>query len=210
MSVVTHAKCAACCASAVFLILPSVPLSRALEGPRFFTPVTLPGHAGGARFGRLAAENQASPARGKAATLSDFGWLEGRWRGEWGPRTAEQVWTAPQAGLMLGTFRLFEGNKTLLIEVYTLDQKADDIELRLRHFTPDLSPWEKSDATVLRLASFDATHFVFANPTSGEPQRATFTRINLDTYTLRFEIAPASGETQQVEITYRRQKPPRS
>lgn len=210
MSVVTHAKCAACCASAVFLILPSVLLSRAVEGPQFFTVVAPTAHEAGVRFDRLAGKNQASSARGKAATLSDFSWLEGRWRGEWGPRTAEQVWTAPQAGLMLGTFLLFEDNKTLLIEVYTLDQKADDIELRLRHFTPDLSPWEKSDATMLRLTSFDATHFVFANPTSGEPKRATFTRINLDTYTLRFEIAPSSGEAQQVEITYHRQKPPRS
>jgi Domain of unknown function (DUF6265) len=208
MSAVTHAKCA-CCASALFLILPSLPLSRAVERPQLFAVVARIGHESGARFDRFAAKNQASSTRAKAATLNDFGWLEGRWRGEWGPRTAEQVWTAPQGGLMLGTFRLFEDNKTLLIEVYTLDQKADDVELRLRHFTPDLSPWEKSDATVLRLASFDAAHFVFANAATGEPKRAVFTRINPDTYSLRFEIAPSGGDTQQVEITYHRQKPPR-
>jgi len=185
MSVATRTRRTALYAFAAFLFLPPLLLPRA-------------------------AENQASAAKGRAATLNDFGWLEGRWRGEWGPRTAEQVWTAPKAGLMLGTFRLFEDSKTLLIEVYALVQKADDIELRLRHFTPDLAPWEKSDATVLTLASSDATHFVFANAVPGEPKRAIFTRVNQDTFTLRFEIAPAGGEPQQVEITYHRQKPPRS
>jgi len=158
----------------------------------------------------VAQGNQGASAPGKTATLAEFAWLEGHWHGEWGPRTAEQIWTAPKAGLMLGTFRLVEDNKTLLIEVYTLLQKPDGIEFRFRHFTPDLAPWEKSDATLLTLESFNGTRFVFANSANGEPKRAVFTRLNQDTYMSRFELLPASGEMQVVEITYHRQKLPRS
>jgi hypothetical protein len=140
-------------------------------------------------------------------TLADFAWLEGRWQGNWGPRSAEQVWMSPKAGLMLGTFRLVEGDKTLVIELFTLVQKPDGIEFRFRHFTPELVAWEKSDPTLLTLESVDAKQAVFVNPVDGQPKRSVLTRLDPDTYVARSEIVPESGETQVVEITYHRQKP---
>lgn len=150
--------------------------------------------------------NQAvSSARG-ALTLASFAWLEGHWQGNWGPRTAEQVWTSQKAGLMLGTFRLVEDDKTLVIELFTLIQKPDGIEFRFRHFTPELVNWEKSDPTLLTLESVDPKQAVFVNPVDGQPRRSILTRIDQDTYVARSEIVPDSGETQVVEITYHRQK----
>lgn len=149
----------------------------------------------------IAAVDATSPS------LSDFSWLEGTWRGEWGPRTAEQVWLAPKAGEALGIFRLVENEKTLVIELFTLVQNSSGIDYYLRHFTPQLIPWEKSDATLLHLASHSDTKFEFENPANGMPKRAILTRLDADTFVARSEIIPESGEIQVVEIIYHRQKP---
>ena len=150
-----------------------------------------------------------SPPAQKASPpkLTDFEWLEGRWRGEWGPRVAEQVWLAPKANLMVGVFRLTEGDKPLVIELFTILQKSDGINFYLRHFTTALVPWEKSDATVLNLASADAKNIDFENPANGMPKRSTLTRIDADTYISRSELAPQKGDVQVIEITYHRQPP---
>jgi Domain of unknown function (DUF6265) len=137
--------------------------------------------------------------------LSDFAWLEGRWRADWGPRVAEQVWMAPKAGMMLGDFRVIENDKVLVVELFTLEEKPGAIDLYVRHFTPELVPWEKSDATLLNLATAEAKKFDFENPANGRPKRAIFTRIDNDTYTSRSEIVPEKGDPQVIEITYHRQ-----
>lgn len=139
--------------------------------------------------------------------LSELSWLEGRWRGDWGPRVAEQVWLAPKAGMMLGTFRLVESEKTLVLEIFTLVEKGDGIDFYFRHFTPELVPWEKTDATILKLSSLDAKKVDFENPVNGLPKHAILTRLDADTYTARSEIVPETGDPQVIEITYHRQKP---
>jgi uncharacterized protein DUF6265 len=148
-----------------------------------------------------------TPASTPKATLTDFAWLEGRWRGDWGPRVAEQAWFAPKAGLMTGLFRLVEGDKTLVLELFTLVEKPDGIDFIFRHFTPDLVPWEKSGATVLNLASLDTKKADFENAVNGLPKHAILIRVDADTYTARSEIIPGTGDPQVVEITYYRQKP---
>lgn len=143
----------------------------------------------------------------KKFTLADFTWLPGRWVGQWGPRIAEQVWTSANAGMMFGLFRVIENDKTLVIELLALTETPDSIEYRIRHFTPDLAPWEKSGSTVLKLASLDAKKIAFNNPLNGQPSQVNFTRVDDDTYIWRSEIVPLQGDTQEVEITFRRQKP---
>jgi hypothetical protein len=147
-----------------------------------------------------------APAPASKSALADFAWLVGRWRGAWGPRVAEQVWTAPRGGLMLGTFRLVEEEKTLVIELFSLVEKPEGISFYFRHFTPELVPWEKADASVLVFVSLDAKKIVFENPVNGEPKRVILTRVDADTYISRSEILPAQGEMQSIEITYHRQK----
>lgn len=142
------------------------------------------------------------------SAISQLGWLEGRWRGEWGTRIAEQIWMGPKAGVMTGEFRLVEGEKTLVLELFSIVEKADGIQLYLRHFTPELLPWEKSDATTLKLESIDGARATFVNPANGEPKRAILIRADADTYTARSEIEPEQGEAQTIEITFHRLKPP--
>jgi hypothetical protein len=159
-----------------------------------------------ATAGHSPADQVPSPLSPEPATLADFAWLEGWWRGDWGPRVAEQVWMPSKAGLMLGTFRLVEDDKTLLIELFSLLRKPDGIEFRFRHFTPDLAPWEKSDATILTLERSDGRRFVFVNTATGQPKHAILTRLDQDTFSSRSEILPDSGGMQVIEITYHREK----
>jgi hypothetical protein len=154
------------------------------------------------------ATQQANTATAQHPTLDQFSWLEGRWRGEWGLRIAEMTWLEPKAGEMAGLFRLIEGQKTLVLELFSIVEKPDGIELFLRHLTPELLPWEKSDATTLNLEGVDETKATFTNPVNGEPKRLIFTRVDADTYVQRSEIEPAEGEPQVIEITFHRQKPP--
>ncbi len=137
-------------------------------------------------------------------TVADLRWLEGTWRGEWGPRVAQQVWMAPQAGVMTGTFSLMETDKVLVIELFTILQTAGGVGFNIRHFTPELNAWEKGDPTRLTLASFDNKTFEFDNAVDGKPKKFIFTRTDNDTFVSRAEIVPDTGEPQVIEITYHR------
>jgi hypothetical protein len=165
--------------------------------------------AGSANSGKDSVDDAAvptsAPADNSSHSLSSLAWLEGRWRGEWGPRVAEQVWLSPRAGAMEGMFRLVEADKTLVVEYFTLVQKPDGIAFYFRHFTPSLAPWEKSDATTLNLVSMDGKKFEFENPANGMPKSSILTRVDQDTYISHSEIVPETGDSQIVEITYKRQ-----
>ena len=108
---------------------------------------------------------------------------------------------------MLAVFRVVDNDKTLVIELFSLRQTPDGIELLFRHFTPELVPWEQSGSTRLKLTSLDSKTAVFENPIGGEPKRDTFTRIDSDTFVSRSEIAPKTGDEQLTEIVYHRQRP---
>ena len=159
--------------------------------------------------GRATVENTSADVTTPAApkpTLSEFAWLAGRWQGSWGPRVAQQTWTAPKAGVMMGTFQLEENDKTLVLELFTVVDEPDGIKFHLRHFTPSLVAWEKPGPTVLDLTSADAKSVVFENPVDGQPKRATITRVDADTYISKSEVIPEKGDPQVTEITYHRQK----
>lgn len=171
-------------------------------------PSTTAKSAGASTTETSSPTQQANTATAQPPTLDQFSWLEGQWRGEWGARITEQTWLEAKAGEMAGLFRLIEGKKPLVLELFSIVEKPDGIEFFLRHLTPELLPWEKSDATMLKLESVDATKATFVNPVNGEPKRLIFTRLDADTYTQRSEIEPAEGEPQVIEITFHRQKPP--
>lgn len=138
--------------------------------------------------------------------LADFAWLQGKWQGNWGPRMAEQVWMGPEAGEMAGIFRVTGNDRTLVLELYSLVETPDGVELRLRHFTPSLIPWESS-VTVLKLAGINASETKFENGSTGQPSRTTFIRIDLDTYLSRTELTSTGDNKQVTDIRFHRVKP---
>ncbi|MGD1211157.1 MAG: DUF6265 family protein [Candidatus Acidiferrales bacterium] len=195
-SCVTRSALVVCLASLAFAALPG---SARAQGANGAGTASAPPQA-------PASSPAPSPAPLPKATLADFAWLAGRWQGVWGRRIAQQVWMPPKSGTMVGTFQLAENGQTLVIELFTLVEKPDGISFYFRHFTPVLAPWEKSDPTVLKLASADSKAIVFENPLDGQPKRAVIRRIDADTYVSRSEIVPDKGDMEIVEITYHRQK----
>ena len=171
-------------------------------------PATTGGGEGVSKTESAPTPQQALTATAQLPTLDQFSWLEGRWCGEWGSRVAEQTWLEPKAGEIAGLFRVIEREKTLVLELFSIVEKPEGIQFYLRHLTPELLPWEKSNATVLKLESVDGTKSTFVNTINGEPKRLIFTRLDADTYTQRSEIEPAEGGPQVIEITFHRQKPP--
>jgi hypothetical protein len=153
-----------------------------------------------------------STANGSSAqetknNLSNFAWLAGDWQGTWGPRIVEQTWMAPKAGQMTGIYQVLENTKTLVVELFSLLETPDGIEFRFRHFTPELTPWEKDGPTSMELASLDSKTAVFENSAAGQPKRALFIRVDPNTYISRSEIVAEDGTVQVTEITFRRQPP---
>jgi hypothetical protein len=148
----------------------------------------------------------ASPAAAARFSLDDLAWLQGEWNGAWGPRMAHQSWSEPHAGTMLGTLQIVEGDKTLVVEMVELTNTPLGVEYRLLHFTPTLAPWEPSGPAVLSLTSIDSEKIVFENLSDGEPREVVLMRSDPDTYSIRSQIAPASGDPLTNEIEFHRKK----
>jgi len=140
------------------------------------------------------------------STLADFSWLAGRWEGHLGPTTAEQQWMAPRNGTMQGFFRLTDSEKTVVIELFTIRDTPDGIVFYFRHFSPELKPWEESEAYHLKLAKSDAGTFRFDNPVSNQLKDAIITRVDNDTYVSHGDITDADGKPKSIEVTYHRVK----
>ena len=83
-----------------------------------------------------------------AAAIADMNWLAGRWVGEGLGGTCEEMWTAPMAGHMLGTFRLVKDDQLNFSEFFMLSEDAGSLVLRLKHFGADLHGWEAKDEYV--------------------------------------------------------------
>lgn len=59
------------------------------------------------------------------ATIEDMKWLAGTWRGKGMGGTVEEIWSEPQAGVMMGMFRFMQEGKLQMLELMTLSEKDD-------------------------------------------------------------------------------------
>lgn len=139
----------------------------------------------------------------KPASLADLSWLQGQWSGTWGPRTATQIWSAPRAGVLIGTLQITENDKTSDVEFFMITQTKTAIEYRLLHFTPSFTAWAPA---TLFLSNTDSRKFVFQNQSDGQPHQVVLTRTDPDTYTSHWEIVHETGDPLTYDITFHRQK----
>lgn len=86
----------------------------------------------------------------QAVDIEDLSWLAGRWVGRgFGGARVEEVWTLPVNGSMTGSFRLDRDDAPGFYEFFVLAPGDDGLlELRLKHFHPDLRGWETKDEFV--------------------------------------------------------------
>jgi hypothetical protein len=137
------------------------------------------------------------PTARPAAAIVDVAWIAGHWRGEALGGTAEEVWSPPLGGTMMGMYRLLNGESVRFYELLTIVEEAGSLILRLKHFNPDLTGWEAQDETVeFRLVRLTANEAYFDG--------MTFRRSDED----RLHVFVAShrndGSVHELEFPYRR------
>jgi len=96
------------------------------------------------------------------ATLADVEWLVGSWSGPAFGGTAEEVWSPPSAGSMLGMFKLMQEGEVSFYELLVLVEEEGTLNLKVKHFNADFTAWEtKEDYVNFRFisANDDAIHF---------------------------------------------------
>ena len=87
-------------------------------------------------------------AKSPQATLADVAWLAGRWVGPALGGEAEEIWSPPKAGSMMGMYRLVRDGKPIFYEFQTLAEESGSLVLRLKHFNPDLTGWEEKQKAI--------------------------------------------------------------
>jgi hypothetical protein len=96
-------------------------------------------------------ENTVKLADGQSsakATITDISWLAGAWSGTGLGGVSEEVWSKPNNGVMVGTYRLIINNKPIFYEMMWMMEVEGSLILRLKHFSPELIGWEEKDKTV--------------------------------------------------------------
>jgi len=141
------------------------------------------------------AEGAASPP----ATLSGMAWLAGSWTGDALRGQVEEIWSPPQAGAMMGMFRLLREGKTVFYELMTRVEENGSLVLRVKHFNPDLTGWEDKSASVdFALVAVDGDRFLFDG--------LTFHRQRDDTMTIHVVISAKDGAIREEVFRYARVK----
>ena len=95
--------------------------------------------------------------------LDSLTWLAGSWHGSAFGGQAEEVWTRPAAGSMIGMFRLIRDDRVVITEYVTIEERDEEVTFRFKHFDLQLESWEEEPLTFTLtesepgLAVFEAT-----------------------------------------------------
>lgn len=150
-------------------------------------------------------EEEASSA---GATLADFAWMAGTWRGEV-PRagTAEVHYMPPAAGVLPSVFRLRTEERTILLEAITLVEDERGLTLYARHFSPALEPLEEAHAIELRFTERRGDCFLFENVREENPRRSLIRRLGAEAFLGWSELWREDGGRDEIRVEYRRVRP---
>jgi hypothetical protein len=97
-----------------------------------------------------------------AATLEAASFLVGTWTGTAFGERAEETWTAPTGGTMVGTFKLFSGDEPAMYEIMLLSVEDGTLSLKVRHFNADFTAWEeKPDYVNFKLVAYGENELHF-------------------------------------------------
>src|SRR5580765_5764600 len=109
-----------------------------------------------------------------AYKIDSVSWLVGNWQSPAGERLAcEEHWSAPAGGAMVGMFRMVAGQRPSLYELLLLEEDAEGVWMRLRHFNPQMVAREQ-EPIKMKLVSATGEKLVFENLTNGLPKRVVY------------------------------------
>jgi hypothetical protein len=134
------------------------------------------------------------------AKVTDLAWLAGRWTGEGLGGRVEEAWSEPDAGSMVGYFRLVRDGKPVFYEIMTLLEAEGSVEMRLKHVNPDMTGWEEKNGYItFKLVKHDETGAYFSG--------LTFKRVGPDQIDGYLALRNRTDNTVREEkFVYRRVK----
>jgi hypothetical protein len=131
------------------------------------------------------------------ASVEDVAWIAGHWRGEALGGIAEEVWSPPLGGTMMGMFKLIRQGEIAFYEILTIAPEGESIVLTLKHFHADLTGWEEKNETV-------RFPLVKLTPEAAYFDTMTFRRIARDTLQIFLAVRQPDGSVHEAEFLYRR------
>ncbi len=144
------------------------------------------------------------PERAPAIPPGEFGFLAGDWWGVFEGGCADERWTAPAAGTLMGMSRYTKAGKVEFYEFAAIEAGPNGPTLLLRHFKPGLVAWEEKDRPLaFRLVSQGPREAVFDHDDPARPARITYKRTGADELQVTVEHPGASGHTVE-QFDYRR------
>ena len=138
-------------------------------------------------------------AQAPKATIQDVAWMEGHWQGEALGGLADEYWSSPMAGTMMGMFRLIKDQKVTFYELFRIAEEDRSLVLRLKHFHPDMKGWEEKDGMVtFPLINVGKTEVSFDG--------MTFKRTGPNSMEVIVLIGKKGEAAREVKFAYRRVK----
>jgi len=115
------------------------------------------------------------------ASVDQLGWISGTWRGELFGAQAEEIWSEPAGGHMIGAFRLYGDEGPRVFEFFSISDDAESghVMLRFKHLTPaGLEPWEKEAPLEFGLVSLEGqrAEFLAMSEEQTSVRKMTFVR----------------------------------
>ncbi len=137
-------------------------------------------------------------------TVADLAFLEGSWAAEQGGAFMEKRFTSPAAGHMLGMYRRVVDGRLQTAEFLFLEEDAEGVVLRSKHYGAGWKEHEAGSPAPLRLISIEGDSCVFVR-TGDAPLRSAYTR-RADAMEMTLESVK-DGKPRKIGITMHRIAP---
>ena len=139
-------------------------------------------------------ENGQSPK----ATLTDYRWIEGHWKGEAFGGITEEMWSPALGGSMMFVFKLVVDGEVQFYEVGGIRETEGTLLMQLKHFNSDFKGWEEKNETVdFKLVKAEKDKLFF--------DELTFEKIDKNEMNIYVIITNKDGNTEEVKFNYKKQ-----
>lgn len=142
----------------------------------------------------------------------DFAWLAGTWEGHLvgaDDIVTELTFQPPKEGLMSGVMRLSQGGKPVLLELISMMDGPDGVELRFRHFDGALAAMEATFRQTMVLKTSTDSSDTFENTVafdrtlvSTQPRVSSWVRRGPNDMIARSDLLDADGKPGKIEVVY--------
>jgi len=132
--------------------------------------------------------------------LTKLSWLVGHWIGDGFGGISEEVWASPVDGAMMGMYRHIKDGKINFYEFMNIVEIEGKVELRLKHFTPDLKGWEEKDKYIIFT-------FIKADENYFEFKGLIFQKLSEKDMQIILTLRDKAGNTRKEVFTFTRHSP---